>query len=278
MSHDGENAAVRAGSIGHLSVRGGGTSAARGTRSRGTMSVGAKGAGAGYDLTQHPTLSRDICRDALALYDSCSPAPGKGLSVRQLRSLLKDMGIDLTENQVKDLVFRVRQTPSVTKRNALEAERRAAAARAGEDDQDSASSVGSVPPSEGPAPPGQRPSRATTLGRGPMSQLSGVTPATTVASASGDREEAAFLDRRSFLEVLTMTLADSQPERELAMAWRELDTDGDGVLSVADLAKALQGLGLQQRPEELTESLHQADFDNDGQVSFSDFCKAMDTN
>eukprot|EP01065_Artemidia_motanka_P022589 TRINITY_DN26792_c0_g1_i1.p1 TRINITY_DN26792_c0_g1~~TRINITY_DN26792_c0_g1_i1.p1 ORF type:complete len:278 (+),score=74.05 TRINITY_DN26792_c0_g1_i1:46-834(+) len=252
-----------------VSFRGGGASAARQARSRAAMSRGTRSAvdrTPGNDLTQHPTLSADLCREALSLFDSCGPAPGKGLSVKQLRGLLKDMGLEYTENQVKDLIFRVRQTSSVLKRNTQETERRAALLARTEEENCT------TPSSDSTAPEAQQGLR------GAPSILSGVT-AHSATSSAGEKEEVAFLDRRGFLEVLTLTLEDCDADEELRSTWTTLDHDGDEVLSAKDLAHALSELSMpQQRLEELHESLHQADFDNDGAVTFPDFCRAMDTN
>eukprot|EP00756_Hemistasia_phaeocysticola_P059101 Hpha_TRINITY_DN3580_c0_g1::TRINITY_DN3580_c0_g1_i1::g.25556::m.25556 len=255
-------------------ARGPGFSAAkarsRGAPTRGTRSVVSRSVvdrSAGSDLTQHATLSSQICREALSLFDSYGPAPGKGLSVKQLRALLQDMGLSYTENHVRDLITRVRQTASVIKRNTQEAEKRAAAE---EEALRLAEGGGETPLSDSGfgQPEGAR----------ALSVVTGTT-ALTSATSGGERDKPAYLDRRGFLEVLTLTLQDSDPEQELRSAWGALDADGDGVLSVSDMTAALAELGMPpQRAEELAESLNQADFDNDGSVTFADFCKAMDTN
>eukprot|EP01060_Flectonema_neradi_P008808 TRINITY_DN16303_c0_g1_i1.p1 TRINITY_DN16303_c0_g1~~TRINITY_DN16303_c0_g1_i1.p1 ORF type:complete len:210 (+),score=44.75 TRINITY_DN16303_c0_g1_i1:61-690(+) len=69
------------------------------------------------DLFEHPTISRETMNTAKTLFDSYEPVPEKGLTIAKLRSALKDVGFDYTYNQVRDLVYNIKQTQGIEKRN-----------------------------------------------------------------------------------------------------------------------------------------------------------------
>eukprot|EP00668_Euglena_longa_P029060 GGOE01036399.1.p1 GENE.GGOE01036399.1~~GGOE01036399.1.p1 ORF type:complete len:210 (+),score=78.15 GGOE01036399.1:63-692(+) len=100
---------------------------------------------------------------------------------------------------------------------------------------------------------------------------------TTTAESSG--ESALHLGFDKFLELLTMTLEDCQPDRELQATFGAMDLDKDGILSATDLQATLRSvLGQEFHLEEVEEMLQEADWDNDKVVTLEDFKRVLDTN
>ncbi|KAJ9456935.1 Squidulin [Diplonema papillatum] len=204
----------------------------------------ARNAGTPDETISHPLISAALLRQAKTLFESYEPVPGKGLPMPNLRRALKGMGYDYPLSYVKDLAFKLKQSQAIIRHNDASLRRM--------------------------------------LRR--ESGVSAISSVSTAAVAGGGKDEL-FVDFRYFIEILGMRLEatsndqSSDPENELRAAWEAFDTDGDGVLSAADLARTLESLELPSlRPEELVKALEQADFDCDGKVRFADFLKTMDTN
>ena len=69
------------------------------------------------EIFDHPTIPQDTIRTAQSLFESYGPIPGKGLTISKLRIALKDIGFDYTFNQVRDLVYKIKQSQGIDKRN-----------------------------------------------------------------------------------------------------------------------------------------------------------------
>ncbi|XP_072554072.1 calcium-binding protein 2-like [Paramormyrops kingsleyae] len=64
--------------------------------------------------------------------------------------------------------------------------------------------------------------------------------------------------------------------REMKEAFQEIDADGDGQISAAELKEAMKSLlGEQLSPAELEEILQDADLNGDGQIDFQEFVRMM---
>ena len=63
-------------------------------------------------------------------------------------------------------------------------------------------------------------------------------------------------------------MKDSDSEKELREAFRELDKDGNGFISTAELRLQIQILGEKFTDEEVEEMIREADLDGDGQVNY----------
>ncbi|XP_072564632.1 calcium-binding protein 2-like [Paramormyrops kingsleyae] len=64
--------------------------------------------------------------------------------------------------------------------------------------------------------------------------------------------------------------------REMKEAFQEIDADGDGQISAAELKEAMKSLlGEQLSPAELEEILQDADLNGDGQIDFEEFVRMM---
>ncbi|XP_048826626.1 calcium-binding protein 2-like isoform X2 [Brienomyrus brachyistius] len=64
--------------------------------------------------------------------------------------------------------------------------------------------------------------------------------------------------------------------KEMKEAFQEIDADGDGQISAAELKEAMKSLlGEQLSPTELEEILQDADLNGDGQIDFEEFVRMM---
>ncbi|XP_078741793.1 calcium-binding protein 2-like [Lampetra fluviatilis] len=88
------------------------------------------------------------------------------------------------------------------------------------------------------------------------------------------------VDFADFVELMKPKLLaesrDAFAPQQLQTAFRELDSNGDGALSVGELGEALHAvLGEPLSPRELAELLHDLDLNGDGRVSLQEFVKMM---
>lgn len=59
------------------------------------------------------------------------------------------------------------------------------------------------------------------------------------------------------------------------MAFQNLDQDGNGVLTIAELSIAFSNMGLDATHEEIVEFLKSIDPNNDGLVSFDEYLEIL---
>ncbi|XP_048340398.1 calcium-binding protein 4 [Sphaerodactylus townsendi] len=84
------------------------------------------------------------------------------------------------------------------------------------------------------------------------------------------------IDFEDFVEMMGPKLREETAHmvgvRELKIAFREFDTDGDGMISGAELQQAMIALlGQQLLAQEVDEILHDVDLNGDGRVDFDEF-------
>eukprot|EP00992_Anisonema_acinus_P013731 TRINITY_DN8898_c0_g1_i1.p2 TRINITY_DN8898_c0_g1~~TRINITY_DN8898_c0_g1_i1.p2 ORF type:complete len:204 (+),score=87.30 TRINITY_DN8898_c0_g1_i1:61-672(+) len=175
-----------------------------------------------------PNALVDRCR---TLFEHFNPeADARGMLTHELAPCLRAMGLEYTENQVKDMMFDCCQSAAVTRTNL----------------------AATASPEVSPDPD---------------------------AGADGPLQ----LSFAQFLDLLGTTLEDCEPRAELDAAFRRLDADGDGVLSVADMRAAFATMAnaaeLERlRDDEIEEMLNEVDWDDDRRVTFTDFVQVLDSN
>ena len=82
-----------------------------------------------------------------------------------------------------------------------------------------------------------------------------------------------FTATSKFKTGILKIMADSMSEKELddlKQVFKELDEDGNGKVTVAELSKAMEKAGTQARKEELLALLQSADIDGDGTLSYEE--------
>lgn len=240
------------------------------------MSKKSKSRQNGGDLTtgavecSHPLLPPALVKEARALYDhfNTDATEGhQGMNSAELREAMRAMGLEYTENQVKDLIFNISQSPAVRSRN-----------KQSQTQKNTLSTLKALPEKEKPVAdgscltvPGGAPSEAPS--RTAKSMRSG----RSATEQAGD--DKMFLSFEQFIELLTTTLEDCDQTQELEAAFQVMDIDKDGAIGAADLKAMLKQLGSEHfHDEEIQEMLNEADWNDDRQVTFDDFRNVLDTN
>jgi calcium-binding protein CML len=70
---------------------------------------------------------------------------------------------------------------------------------------------------------------------------------------------------------------DKKLRDEIADVWRRFDQDGDGSISMRELANVMTQLGCTPREDELKRMIQQVDEDGDGRIGWQEFSKMMDS-
>jgi calmodulin len=78
-----------------------------------------------------------------------------------------------------------------------------------------------------------------------------------------------------FVELMAKNKREAQTEEDFRMAWRMLDADEKGYLTLEELKEAVFKLGELATDREVEEMMHEVDVDGDGKLSFDDFLKTM---
>ena len=90
-----------------------------------------------------------------------------------------------------------------------------------------------------------------------------------------DTDRSGTIDFPEFLTVIAGTMNDSYNEKEIREAFRAIDRDGNGFISVAELRHTMTKLDEKICDEEVDEIIKEADLDNDGQVNYEEFLTLM---
>uniref|UniRef100_A0A7S1IUQ2 EF-hand domain-containing protein n=1 Tax=Eutreptiella gymnastica TaxID=73025 RepID=A0A7S1IUQ2_9EUGL len=205
-------------------------------------------------------LPRALVQDVRNLFDHFHTDKSAilGLSPAELREALRAIGLDYTDNQVKDLIFNLSQSAAVKSRNRQSQKDDHAKSRSKTDR--SVSVAASEAPSEA---------------------LTARTARSTASRASSTQavEAQLFLSFEKFVELLTITLEDCDPQQEFEAAFKVMDLDGDGAIGAADLKTVMQDIASEvYHDEEIREMLIEADWDDDQRVTVEDFKNVLDTN
>mmetsp|Transcript_42521 Transcript_42521/g.71847 ORF Transcript_42521/g.71847 Transcript_42521/m.71847 type:complete len:227 (-) Transcript_42521:78-758(-) len=202
----------------------------------------------GSNMYQHPVLPPALIKECRQLFDHFNSDASLGLSSTELRDALRAMGLEYTENQVKDLMFNLSQSAAVRSRNKQVGLNRGLK-------------------SEGSA------------ACDTQSEAAGTVATTTALTVDSGSVEDFYLSFEKFVELLTITLDDCDKDQEFAAAFQVMDVDQDGVISAADLKATMKSVGAQSlHDEEIQEMLNEADWDDDKLVTLEDFKNVLDTN
>ncbi|KAK2955810.1 putative Caltractin [Blattamonas nauphoetae] len=90
-----------------------------------------------------------------------------------------------------------------------------------------------------------------------------------------DRDGTGTIDFTSFLEMMTIKMAERDPREEILKAFRLFDDDNTGKITFANLKRVAKELGENMSDEELQEMIDEADRDGDGAVGEEDFLRIM---
>lgn len=181
--------------------------------------------------------------------------PPFSMNAKGVQLFLADLNVVVTENEAKDMIFTLNQSPATLQKNR-------------DVDRSFAQST-------------------LMSGRTDATGSEAGSPTSRMNGAGGKSQF--MLSFPLFLELLIMTHKDGSRDHELQSAFRTLDTDGDCVLTESDVRSALaQLLGeiphnedLQHLAKMTTEQwariLSDADLDGDGVVTVEDFMKILTT-
>lgn len=218
-----------------------------------------------------------------------------------VEGVIADLGLVMSPNDVKDLVFSLRQSADVVLANARVAQRQllqqqaAASAPVGGANMGPPLHASDAPPpaprrrgSNTTPPPADTPDAGSpTNSNAATSRGDAATTMTTSAAALAAASDNVAVPFRLFLDLLMTTLGDCTYGDEMSLLWHHLDADGDDTLSHRDVAAALTQArnahefhcGVPQLTEQqLAELLRELDGDDDGRVSKQDFLDAVNTN
>ncbi|XP_076442970.1 calmodulin-like [Babylonia areolata] len=84
-----------------------------------------------------------------------------------------------------------------------------------------------------------------------------------------------ILDYAEFLRVMRRRTLDAETTEQLQEAFRVLDKDGDGYLTVGELRQAMTTRGDRMSQEEVEDMMRQLDLQGHGRVSCEDFVKIV---
>ena len=90
-----------------------------------------------------------------------------------------------------------------------------------------------------------------------------------------DTDRSGTIDFPEFLTVMAGTMNNSYNEKEIREAFRAIDRDGNGFISVAELRHTMTKLDEKISDEEVDEIIKEADLDKDGQVNYEEFLTLM---
>jgi Ca2+-binding EF-hand superfamily protein len=273
-------------------------------------------------VTTHPLLAVSILTTAKTVFESYVVeqwSRGVGLTctslvAEQVEQVFADLGIPVTPNDIRDLLFALNQSADVLFHNAKTAANAAAAMsssfqniptispRAGVTPPPEVARISIEGPPDASAETARRYStmpRHSTAGLPPpaMTPTKSSAPSATTAAATAalkSQGEAALIVSFSlFLDMLGATLGDCNYRDEMTMLWHHLDADGDDALSAEDVKAALAELGrynsdvgappaaleaLQLTDERIRLLVEELDVDDDGLVSRMDFMSATNAN
>jgi Ca2+-binding EF-hand superfamily protein len=200
-----------------------------------------------------------------------------GLNARGVQMCMADLGILLSPNDAKDLIFTLIQSQVITSKNA-EVDRlmtltrqRPVPVSPPEPTGGPSSSVPTPPP-----PPNKNVDAAVTVGS--------ISSKKSVVVSSDDLK----LPFHLFLELLCSTQADCDEKVEIQQLFKALDTDSDGAISLSDIRNAAGVLRGNTRHEdvhaifsmttaELQCIVTECDLDGDGRVTFTDLQRVLNT-
>jgi len=85
------------------------------------------------------------------------------------------------------------------------------------------------------------------------------------------------IEFNEFLQMMSKTVKDTDPEKELKEAFRFFDRSNDGYISSTELRAVMTNLGEKLTDDEVDDMIKEADLDGDGQVSYEEFVLILTT-
>lgn len=82
-----------------------------------------------------------------------------------------------------------------------------------------------------------------------------------------ESNESGTIDFHEFLTMMNRRMKDTDSEEEILEAFKVLDKDGNGFISVAELRHIMTNLGEKITEEEVNEMLQEVDINDDGQIN-----------
>jgi len=86
-----------------------------------------------------------------------------------------------------------------------------------------------------------------------------------------DQDGNGSISFNEFVWLMTKEIHDNDIEEEIREAFRVLDREGHGFITVPDLTHVLQTLGEKLSSEETQELIFEADLDGDGNINYEEF-------
>uniref|UniRef100_A0A7S1W7F4 EF-hand domain-containing protein n=1 Tax=Neobodo designis TaxID=312471 RepID=A0A7S1W7F4_NEODS len=229
-------------------------------------------------VTSHPLLPNATIATAKTVFEAYVVeqwAAGVGLSstalaAEYMEQVFADLGVAVTPNDARDLLFELNQGADVAYHNAKVAAQAAITATGAGADAAGVMEMTVTPPpppvieEASPAGPSQEPSGppspgnkgstkttgrlgATVTGSNSNAAKSSAPSATTAAATAALKsagDAALVVSFGLFLDLLASTLGDCAYREEMGALWHALDDDGDEILSAGDLRRAFGRLAL----------------------------------
>ena len=93
-----------------------------------------------------------------------------------------------------------------------------------------------------------------------------------------DSDGTGTIDFPEFLAFLARKMKDSDTEEELIEAFKVFDTDGNELISAAELKQVMESVGEMLDDNEIEEMIKEADLDGDGHINYEEFVRMMVAN
>ncbi|GER49054.1 centrin2 [Striga asiatica] len=93
--------------------------------------------------------------------------------------------------------------------------------------------------------------------------------------AEVDKDGSGTIDFDEFCFMMTAKFGERDTIEELKKAFRTIDLDNNGSISLGDIRRTANVVGVRFTEKELQDMIRGADRDNDGEVSLDDFFKIM---
>ena len=223
--------------------------------------------------------------------------PVLALTADTVETIIADLGLTMSPNAVKDLLFALNQSADIAHRNVKAARKLQMQTNLSLADDAATQVQFASGEKDGTQTVTTAKVATTEVSMSITGSAAGGT--TTMTGATGrranKRDQAMTMSFRVFLDLMVFSMSDCEYESEMPQLWRQLDADGDGQLGARDIQAALKaaaaGMGGDEggsgggaaaapalTPEQLRELLAELDCNDDGTVTYADFLAAMNTN
>ncbi|KAL5982463.1 putative calcium-binding protein cml13 [Asimina triloba] len=90
-----------------------------------------------------------------------------------------------------------------------------------------------------------------------------------------DKDGSGAIDFDEFVHMMTAKIGERDTKEELTKAFRIIDVDNDGKISLTDIERISKELGESFAPKEIKEMIEEADRNGDGGVDIDEFIRMM---